>query len=166
MANLQQRSGTYRVIFRFHGKQHFVMIGKVSSEEAEAKAAQVEYLLMRLKQGLIELPPGIDIAEFVQHDGKPPAPATPASASRKTLTLATLRDRYLATRATGREKSTLYTDRIHFKHLVATLGEKLPLEGLSQADLQRHIERRAKLDISATTIRKADRGLDGQTLSI
>ena len=154
MASLQQRSGTYRVIFRFHGKQHFVMIGKVSPEEAEAKAAQVEYLLMRLKQGLIELPPGIDIAEFVQHDGKPPAPATPVSASRKTLTLATLRDRYLATRARGREKNTLYTDRIHFNHMVATLGEKFPLEGLGQADLQRHVERRASLDISPVTIKK------------
>lgn len=154
MASLQQRSGTYRVIFRFHGKQHFVMIGKVSAEEAEAKAAQVEYLLMRLKQGLIELPPGIDITEFVQHDGKPPAPATPVSASRKTLTLATLRDRYLATRARGREKNTLYTDRIHFNHMVATLGDKFPLEGLGQADLQRHVERRANLDISPVTIKK------------
>lgn len=154
MASVQERTGTYRVIFRFHGKQHFVMIGKVSPQEAEAKAAQVDYLLMRLKQGLIELPPGVGIAEFVQHDGKPPVPATPASASRKTLTLDTLRDRYLATRATGREKSTLYTDGIHFKHLSATLGEKFPLEGLGQADLQRHIERRAKLGISATTIRK------------
>ena len=154
MASLQQRAGTYRVIFRFHGKQHFVMIGKVSPQEAEAKSAQVEYLLMRLKQGLIELPPGIDIVEFVQHDGKPPAPATPVSASRKTLTLATLRDRYLATRARGREKNTLYTDRIHFNHLVATLGEKFPLEGLGQADLQRHVERRANLDISPVTIKK------------
>ena len=154
MASLQERTGTYRVIFRFHGKQHFVMIGKVSSQEAEAKAAQVDYLLMRLKQGLIELPPGVGVAEFVQHDGKPPAPATPASASRKTLTLDTLRDHYLTTRATGREKSTLYTDGIHFKHLTATFGEKFPLEGLGQADLQRHIERRGKLGISATTIRK------------
>jgi hypothetical protein len=154
MASLQERTGTYRVIFRFHGKQYFVMIGKVSPEEAEAKAAQVDYLLMRIKQGLFELPPGVDIAEFVQHDGKPPAAATPASASHKALTLAVLQDRYLATRATGREKSTLYTDGIHFKHLTATLGEKIPLEGLGQADLQRHIERRAKLGISATTIRK------------
>ena len=81
------------------------MIGKVSPQEAEAKAAQVDYLLMRLKQGLIELPPGVGIAEFVQHDGKPPAPATPAGASRKTLSLDTLRDRYLTTRATGRQPS-------------------------------------------------------------
>jgi hypothetical protein len=38
--------------------QYFVLIGKVSPQEAEAKAAQVDYLLMRLKQGLIELSPG------------------------------------------------------------------------------------------------------------
>ena len=154
MASLQERTGTYRVIFRYHGKQHFVMIGKVSPQEAEAKAAQVDYLLMRLKQGLIELPAGVGIVEFVQHDGKPPASATPVSASRKALALALLRDRFLATRATGREKSTLYTAGIHFKHLIATLGERFPLEGLSQTDLQRHIERRAGLDISPVTIKK------------
>jgi integrase len=154
MASIQLRTGTYRVIFRFHGKQHFVMIGKVSAEEAEAKAAQVGYLLMRLKQGLIELPPGIGIVEFVQHDGKPPALATPTSASRKTLTLVMLRDRFLTTRATGREKSTLYTARIHFNHMIATLGDKFPLEGLGQADLQRHVERRAGLNISPVTIKK------------
>jgi integrase len=153
MASIQKRAGTYRVIFRFHGKQHFVMIGKVSPEEAEAKTAQVNYLLMRIKQGLIELPPGVGIVEFVQHDGKPPA-ATPLSASRKVLTLAALRDRYLATRATGHEKSTLYTAGIHFDHMVASLGERFPLEGLRQADLQRHVERRAGLGISAVTIKK------------
>jgi hypothetical protein len=80
MASLQQRSGTYRVIFRFHGKQHFVLIGRVSPAEAEAKAAQIEYLLMRLKQGLIGLPPGIDIAEFVQDDGKTPSDAQTTTA--------------------------------------------------------------------------------------
>jgi integrase len=154
MASLQQRAGTYRVIFRFHGKQHFLMVGKVSPQEAQAKSAQVDYLLMRLKQGLIELPGGVGIVEFVQHDGKPPAAATPASAGRKTLTLATLRERFLATRATGREKSTLYTANIHFAHLVASLGERFPLAGLSQADLQRHVERRAGQGISAVTIKK------------
>src|SRR3954451_7466940 len=70
MASLQQRNGSYRVIFRHRGKQHFVPIGKVAAEEARAKAAQVEYLLLRLDQRLIELPPGVDIAEFVRFDGK------------------------------------------------------------------------------------------------
>ena len=154
MASLQERTGTYRVIFRYLGKQYFVLIGRVSPQEAEAKAAQVDYLLMRIKQGLVELPPGVGIAEFVQHDGKPAAAPAAAVSSKKKLTLATLRDRYLATRATGREQSTLYTDRIHFKHPTATLGEQFPLEALAQDDLQRHVERRAKLGISATTVRK------------
>jgi hypothetical protein len=39
MASLQQRGRSYRVIFRFRGKQRFVPIGKVSTEEAKAKAA-------------------------------------------------------------------------------------------------------------------------------
>jgi hypothetical protein len=153
MASIQERAGTFRVIFRFHGKQHFLAIGKVSPQEAEAKAAQVDYLLMRIKQGLIELPPGIGIGEFMQHDGKPPV-ANVVKRRRKALTLEVLRDRYLSTRESRREKSTLYTDAIHFKHLIATLGEKFPLEGLGQNHLQSQIKRRSKLGISATTIQK------------
>jgi hypothetical protein len=53
MAGLQERPDTYEVTFRFHGKKHFVVIGRISQLEAEAKAAQVYYRLMRLKQGLI-----------------------------------------------------------------------------------------------------------------
>jgi hypothetical protein len=68
--------------------------------------------------------------------------------------LAVLRDRYLATRAIGPEGSTLDTASNHFKHVVATVGDKFPLERLGQADLQQHIERRAKVGISATTIKK------------
>jgi hypothetical protein len=48
MASFQECIGTYRVIFRSHGRQHFVVVGKVSPKEAEAKAARVDYLLMRL----------------------------------------------------------------------------------------------------------------------
>jgi hypothetical protein len=42
-------------------QQHFVPIGRVSAEEAKAKAAQVEYLLLRLGQRLIDLPPVVDV---------------------------------------------------------------------------------------------------------
>src|SRR3954470_19600821 len=98
MASLQQRNGSYRVIFTHLGKEHFVPVGKVSAEEAEAKAAQVEYLLLRLEQRLIELPPGTDIAEFVRFDGKAPARGGESGPPvAKNATLATLRDRYLAT---------------------------------------------------------------------
>jgi hypothetical protein len=98
MAGLQKRSGSYRVIFRYRGKQHSLPLGKVSGKEARAKSAQVDYLLMRLAQRLVELPAGLDIVDFLLLDGKPPARAvngdTPCSDK---VALGDLRDRYLAT---------------------------------------------------------------------
>jgi integrase len=153
MAAIQQRSGRYRVLFRYHGKQHSLNLGKVSEAEAETKAGQVDYLLMRLRQGLTELPPGTDIVRFVRHDGVVPqtVEATPA---RKPLVLGELRDRYLATYARAIERNTLETSRTHFRHLISTLGEQLPLAELRSFDLQRHIDRRADASISPVTIRK------------
>jgi hypothetical protein len=40
MAPLEERSGSCRFIFRCHGKQLFVTIGKLSPGEADVKAAQ------------------------------------------------------------------------------------------------------------------------------
>jgi len=72
MASLQERNGSYRVLFSHHGKLHTFTIGKVEKDEAENKARQVDYLLMRLKQRLIVLPEGTDIVTFIEHDGKTP----------------------------------------------------------------------------------------------
>jgi hypothetical protein len=70
MAAVQKRNGSYRVIFRYRGKQHAFTMGEVSEQEAATKASQVNYLLMRLRQRLLVLPPGVDIVSFVEHDGK------------------------------------------------------------------------------------------------
>jgi len=64
MAGLQACRGSYRISFRYHGKQRFVTIGKVSEQEARAKSAQVDYLLLRLRQRMIELPAGVGIFDF------------------------------------------------------------------------------------------------------
>lgn len=53
MAALQVRDGSYRVIVTYRGRQHAFTLGKVTEAEARAKAGQVDYLLMRLRQGLI-----------------------------------------------------------------------------------------------------------------
>lgn len=58
MAGLQERGGSYRVFFRFRGKQRTFPLGKVSTQEAEAKSAQVDYLLLRLNQRLIRMARG------------------------------------------------------------------------------------------------------------
>ena len=153
MAWTQERGGSYRVLFRFQGKQHAFTLGRIPPAEADAKAAHVDYLLMRLKQGLIELPSGIDIVSFVEQDGKP-ALAVKAANRRTSVTLGELRDRYIATHEGALEGKTLYTNGIHFKHLASTLGEGFPLSDLSHGDLQRHVDRRAAQQINPVTIKK------------
>jgi integrase len=109
MASIQRKGRNWYCQFYYFGDRHTFTIGRVSEDEAHAKSAQVDYLLMRLRQRLIELPPGVDIVAFVQYDGKPPASSiAPVDApSRQRLTLAALRDRYLATHEHAKETNTL-----------------------------------------------------------
>lgn len=160
MASIQRKGNGWYCQFVFDKKRRTFAVGAVSKEEAEAKASQVEYLLLRLRQGLIEMPAGVDVVEFVQHDGKPPARRTTSRPSQAVRpgTLAELRDRFLSTHAGAHEKNTLYTAGIHFKHLVATLGEDYRLPDLAQADLQKHVDRRSAQDIAPVTIRKEIHG--------
>jgi integrase len=153
MAGLQKRSGRYRVIFRYHGKQHTLNLGKVSRAEAESKSDGVEYLLMRLKQGLKQLPPGDDIVSFLMRDGEAPPPQAHGIGANS-LVLSELRDRYVSTYAQANEANTLKTAKIHFQHLIVTLGPKFPLAKLKPPHLQQHIDRRAEAAISPATIRK------------
>lgn len=46
MAGLQERAFSYRVLFRFQGKQHIFLLGKVIKQETKAKSAAVDYLLL------------------------------------------------------------------------------------------------------------------------
>lgn len=161
MASLQERNGSYRILFKFRGKLHSFTIGRVAADEADSKARQVDYLLMRLKQRLIHLPPGVDIVEFLRHDGSPPAsqPTLPES-PQKSLTLAHLRDRYLGTLGNGAvEANTLATIRIHLNHLGRILGPGLALADVNLEALQGYVDRRAREKVSAYTIRKEVRTL-------
>jgi integrase len=161
MATLQQRGDSFRILFVWHGKRHAFTIGKVEPGEAEAKAAQVEYLLMRLQQRLLTLPVGCDIETFLQFDGQPPpeTEATASSDARVEWLLGNFTDRYLETNAPSLELSTVGGIRRHFKHLTRTYGERYPITELTMADLQKHVDRRTKdryrkRPINSATIRK------------
>src|SRR5687767_6443475 len=115
MAALQNRNGSFRVIFRFNGKQHSFWLGEVGEKEATTLASRVDYWLMRFKQNLFQLPPSCDIVTFLKHDGNPPQyVATP----NRNLTLAKLRDAYLASQERKLEQTTLEGIALHFKHLL------------------------------------------------
>src|SRR5579883_2109840 len=133
MASLQNRNGSYRIFFDYQRKQRAFTIGRVSETEATAKADQVNYLLMRLAQGLITLPPGADIVAFLRHDGVIPA-VREAPVARGEPTLAELRDRYIETHGASLEHHTMRGIRRHFRHLCRLLGEGFPIRKLSLAD--------------------------------
>jgi integrase len=156
MASLQERNGSYRVLFCHHGKLHSFTIGKVEKGEAENKAQQVNYLLMRLKQRLIVLPEGTDIVTFIEHDGKPAkAGPTLPSAPRQSVTIGHLKDRYLTIYANGTiEANSLATSRLHLGHFARILGDGFPLGDLSLSKMQEYVNQRAKAKISPVTIRK------------
>jgi integrase len=101
---------------------------------------------------LLEVPPGVAIADFILFDGKPPV--DPALAARKQTTLGELADAYLETHGNGAiESNTLATARIHLAHIQATLGKRFLLSGLTLGRLQDHIKRRQD-DVSPVTIKK------------
>ena len=128
MASLQERNGSYRILFCHHGKLHTFTIGKVEKDEAENKARQVDYLLMRLKQRLIVLPDGTDIVTFIEHDGKPPDTGpTLADRPAQVVTLGHSEDRYLATHGNGTiEANSLDTCKLHLGHFCRVLGDGFP----------------------------------------
>lgn len=162
MAALQERNGSYRILFNYRGRQRAFTIGRVVEAEAWAKVALVDYLLMRLKQGLVEVPPGRDIVEFLKHDGASPAGSSGPDAAFDSAgpTLADLRDRYLETHGNGTlEVNTLRGIRRHFGHLARALGETFPIRELTLSDLQGYVDHRAKAEgrrgpLLPTTIRK------------
>ena len=159
MPSMQKKGNCWFCQFVHYGRRHTVAIGRVDETEALAKSDQISYLLMRLKQGLIELPAGVDIREFVLRDGKP-GPKPGAIAVTAPLTLVELRDRYLTANRDSQERRSIEGIESHFKHLVALLGERFPIRELKLADLQGYVHQRAKARgtygrrLSAATIKK------------
>jgi integrase len=152
MASLQQKGDAYYCQFMFGGKRHTMTIGEVSKTEAGQWKAKVEHLLMRIKQRLLDVPPGISITDFLLFDGKPPV--DPEHSEYKHTTLGDLRDQYVATFSNGAiEANTLYTAKIHLAHLEETLGKRFLLSGLTLRKLQSHIDRRCP-GVSPTTAKK------------
>jgi integrase len=140
MAWLQARNGSWRVLFRYKKEQYTFWLGEVEESEARAVGAKVDYWLMRLKQNLVNLPPGCDVVTFVKHDGHPPEHLQPA---KKELTLGDLRDAYFRSQEKKLEETTLDGIRLHFTHLTRILGPKRLIPPLTRADLQAYVEKRS-----------------------
>lgn len=167
MSFLQKKGDGWYCTFRYKGRRHYFSVGQVEEIEARAVAAKVDYLMMRVKQGLLSIPAGMDVVAFVQCDGKPTEHYQPP-APQQAASFAELRDAYLRIHGNGTiEQNTLDTCKLHLSHFATSLGDKFPIASLTHADLQRHIERRAKAKnrsgspISPVTIKKEVATLSG-----
>jgi integrase len=160
MAAVQERNGRFRILFRYAGKQHaFTIVEDIDRKTADGRASKAEELLRLLKSGRITLPPAIDIATFVEHDGKPPETPSGVVVTRQSTSLGQLRDNYLETFSNGTiEETTLCTRRIHFGHLVRILGAGVKLLDITHAQLQGYVKKRGaktkKNGVGEETIRR------------
>ena len=71
MASLQKRGNAFYCQFLYQKRRFTFALGPVSEAEAQAVASKADYILMRIKQGLLD-PQGTDIITFIQNDGKVP----------------------------------------------------------------------------------------------
>src|SRR5206468_897137 len=122
VAPLQKKSDSWYLQFMYRKQRFTFTVGKVEEDEAHAVKGRVEYLLMRIKQHLLDIPAGMDIGTFLQFDGKPPD--THREPQKKATSFIAFREAYLNTFGNGAvEANTLSTARIHLTHLAGTLGE-------------------------------------------
>lgn len=158
MAWIQKdRSDNYHVCFRLGDRKFKRSLKTASQSQAESAKGRIEESMRLVDRGYLVIPAGADIPDFLLSDGKISGPVDiPTVVSLKELI-----EQYEKTISGGAvEESTLYTIRIHIKHLKAILGEDLDVRALTRSHLQEYINRRRAQKghhgsaISPVTIRK------------
>src|SRR5260370_1650373 len=74
MASIQKKGESYYCQFCYQGRRHTVTVGAVSQDEAEAFRGNADYLLLRISQGFVRVPPAVAITDFILRDGQVPDP--------------------------------------------------------------------------------------------
>lgn len=165
MAWLQQYpSGHYHVSFRFAGRKYKRSLDTKNEGEARGLVGRIDDNIRLVERGLLTIPPGADIPTFLLSDGKLAGPVEIPTV----VTLGSFIGQYDKAISGGVvEESTLYTIRIHAKHLKSILGEETDVRTVTRDRLQEYITtRRAQRSrrgtaISPVTIRKELTTLSG-----
>ena len=132
MATIQERNGSFRILFCHGDKRLNFTAGRISRTQAQAHAEKVDELLALLADGTLTLPEGVDVVTFVLHKGRPLAPKPKPTSDDggvpppgAPLPLSAFADRYLEARSGGSmEANSLATARMHFRHLLRTLASR------------------------------------------
>jgi hypothetical protein len=151
MAGIRKKGDAYYCTFRFQGKRYYFTVGDISEAQALAKGTEVDETLNLIERGRLTVPDGVPLEEFVAAGGKAPVVVERS----ETFTARSLFDRYLTTLGNGTiEEKSLVTLRSHLKQVCETIGARFRIQGLTLADLQGHVDRRAKKGLSPVTSKK------------
>lgn len=155
MASLENRNGSWRVIFYYKNVKRAFPIGEATATDALVYKASTEELLRLLKRNLVNIPRGCSIEDFMLHRGNPPEYVT--SVPKKELALAELREAYFKSQEKKLEQTTLEGIRLHFDHLTRILGGKSVISLVQRTDLQKYVDKRSEEWIDPNVYRKARR---------
>jgi integrase len=139
--SVDRRYGTLSIRFRYGDRYYKRALGTTSNREARTVLSRVEDIIVLLKRGRIAMPPNVDPGDFIMADGKVEA-AVPVTGQ---MSLKQMFGNYYDLLPEGaKEKSTVYGESIHRKHLLRHLGSRKAVRAITKADLQAYIARRTK----------------------
>ena len=146
MATIHQNQAKFWLIrFRFSGRQYYRSLETQEEKKAQGIKAQVEETLSLLKRGILELPEGTtadDAGVFILSGGKIAQRPSVVAAAKS---LKEITDAYFAELPEGaKAASSLYTEKIHVKHLLDALKANTPLQQIGVAELQGYVARRSR----------------------
>jgi integrase len=132
MASLELRGGSYRVKFRYGGRQLGCSLKTADERAATAKLKRLEANLHEVEIGRLTVPPGADVPVFLLWDGK----ANDRPVLERTVTLGQLVRQYKEAGYGGKEVNTRDTEDVHTGHLERVLGARRNVQGITVEVLQ------------------------------
>lgn len=158
MAWLLNRNGTFHIGLRFNGRLFKRSLKTKDSKTANGALGRVEENLRDVERGRLALPENVNLIEFLLSGEQPVA----AQSVTPALHISRVVDEYLASIPDGAmEQNSLYTAKIHIKHLTTKLGARFNFSLLKQSDLQAYVSHRAKQKTATRIERQLDDDQEG-----
>jgi hypothetical protein len=130
MPSLENRNGSYRVVFRLLGRKFSRTLRTRNAKTARGTFARLEDNLRRVELGTLVIPSGANVPTFLLSDGNAQHLAR-QTATIPELTLAGLFSRYSAhLPEESLEKNTLAMIQIHLRHLLKVFGGTFPVRNM------------------------------------
>ncbi|MCY2987997.1 MAG: site-specific integrase [Planctomycetota bacterium] len=155
MANIGKKGNVFVVRFRFRDREFKRSLKTTDQREAEAARHAAEWTIHRILTGQVEVPPNIDVGDFIVSGGllrqlpdvtrAPPFPTT-----------GELITRYLESKENTISESYLGSQRIHLRHLTKHLGELVhrPCNAVRQRNVEEYLLARLKIRDPGTVARE------------